>query len=122
MIFKRKKISDKKLMRESHLKNLMVLAMADGHLSEIEEHFMESVAHRLGFSQIEFDAIKEDIESIKFVLPEKYDERIEQFNDLLSLMAVDGKIDPEEEEICKKFATKYELMDSVYDELIARHQ
>ena len=122
MIFKRKKIGDDRLLRESHLKNLMVLAMADGHLSEIEEHFMESVAHRLGFSQIEFESIKEGIESIQFILPEKYDDRIEQFNDLLSLMAVDGKIDPEEEEICKKFAAKYELMDSVYDELISKHQ
>lgn len=120
MIFRRKKVNEDKLLRESHLKNLVVLAMADGHMAEIEQHLLESIAHRLGFSESDIEDIKKDINNIKFILPEKYDDRIEQFNDLLTLMAIDGHIDPEEEEVCRGFAKKYELMDSVYDELISK--
>lgn len=121
MIFRRKKVDEDRLLRESHLKNLMVLAMADGHLAEIEKHLLEAIAHRLNLTHQDIESIRKDIDSVKFILPDKYDDRIEQFNDLLSLMAADGHIDPEEEVVCKNIAKKYELMDSVYDELISKY-
>lgn len=121
MIFKKKDKEDKSV-KESHLKNLMVLAMADGHLAEIEEHLLVAIAHRLGLSEENVAAIKGDLENVKFVLPKKYDDRIEQFSDLLTLMAIDGNIDPEEEEVCREFASKYGLMDQVIEDMISKYR
>ncbi len=121
MIF-RKKENKNKSVNESHLKNLMVLAMADGHLSEIEEHLLVAIAHRLGLNEKDVAAIKTDVENVKFILPEKYDDRIEQFSDLLILMAIDGHIDPEEEQVCRDFAMKYELMDQVIEEMLLKYR
>lgn len=121
MIF-RKKHKEDKSVNESHLKNLMVLAMADGQLAEIEEHLLVAIAHRLGLSEKAVADIKADLDNVKFVLPEKYDDRIEQFTDLLTLMAIDGHIDPEEEEVCREFAAKYELMDNVIEEMLSRYR
>ena len=120
MIFKRrKKEEDKaKSLHESHMKNLMVLAMADGHLAEIEKHLLVSIAHRHGLDEKDIEEIRGNIDNISFVLPEKYDDRIEQFNDLLTLMSVDSKIDESEEKHCRDLAKKYELMPSVVDEMI----
>lgn len=121
MIFKKKQKKDKSV-NVSHLKNLMVLAMADGHLAEIEEHLLVAIAHRLELTEKDVAEIKADLENITFVLPKKYDERIEQFSDLLTLMAIDGHIDPEEEEVCREFAVKYELMDNVIEDMLAKYR
>lgn len=108
-------------LRESHMKNLMVLSEADGHLAEIEEHLVMSIALRLGLTEDDVARIRADIDNISFVLPEKYDDRIEQFTDLLTLVAIDGVIDPNEERYIRKIARKYELMEQQVEELIQQY-
>ncbi len=122
MIFRKKKEEANKGVKESHLKNLMVLAMADGHMSEIENHLLLSIAHRLGLNDSDIAKINNEINEISFVLPARYEDRIEQFEDLLNLMAIDGHIDPNEEEVCRQMAKKYELMASVVEDMIARYR
>ncbi|QSE96333.1 tellurite resistance TerB family protein [Fulvivirga lutea] len=123
MIFRRKSSKEEaKKLEESHLKNLMVLAKADGHLSEIELHLLEAIAHRIGLTKEDISTIEQQLDKIEFVLPEKYDDRLEQFEDLLTLMAIDGNIDPEEEEICRKFGKHYELMEATIEKMIDKHR
>lgn len=124
MIFRKKsnQFDENKSLHESHMKNLVLLAMADGHLAEIEEHLLVSIAHRHGLDEGDIDNIKANLDNISFVLPEKYDERIEQFNDLLSVMAADGKIDEREAKICREIAKQYELMPGVVEEMLNKYQ
>jgi len=124
MIFRKKSnpSDENKSLHESHMKNLVILAMADGHLAEIEEHLLVSIAHRHGLDEHDIDKIKNNLDNITFVQPEKYDQRIEQFNDLLSVMAADGKIDDSEEKMCREIAKRYELMPGVVDEMLKRYQ
>ncbi len=121
MIFNKKGKKDNSI-NISHLKNLMVLALADGHLAEIEEHLLLAIAHRLGIEDKDVAEIKLNLDQVSFVLPDKYEDRVEQFNELLILMAIDGHIDPEEEQICRDFAEKYELMDHVTESMIAKYR
>lgn len=107
-------------MEESHLKNLLVLAMSDGHMAEIEDHLLTAIAHRLGLDEQDVQRIMDNIDEVDFVLPDKYEDRIEQFSDLLTLMAVDGHIDPEEEKHCRELARKYELMPTEIDRLLEK--
>ena len=107
--------------RRSHLKNLYAVAMADGSIAEIEDHLMFSVAHRLGISEKEFQEIKDNLDDVKFMLPEHYDDRIEQFQDLLMLVSADGHIDNSEIETCRKMAGWYQLSDSEFNRLITQY-
>lgn len=116
----RKSDNNEELVNISHLKNLMILALADGHIAEIEEHLLISIAHRLSLDENDIDKIKSELDQIEFVLPPNYDQRIEQFSDLLRLMAIDGHIDPGEEQVCRAFAKKYELMENVVEDMIAK--
>ncbi|MEQ8927542.1 MAG: hypothetical protein RLO81_17130 [Fulvivirga sp.] len=123
MIFGRKRNKEEvEKFKVSHLKNLMVLAKADGQLSEIELHLLEAIAHRIGLSKNDIETIEKKLDDIEFVLPNKYDERLEQFEDLLTLMAIDGNIDPEEEEVCRKFGKRYELMETTIEKMINKHK
>ena len=58
------------------------------------------------------------MDNIEFTLPSDYDDKIEQFQDLLTLMSVDGHIDPEEEEYCIEMAKRYELTHNVVEDLL----
>lgn len=109
---------DSRNQKESHLKNLIVLTLADGHIAEIENHLLIAIAHRLGFNEKDIDRIKNDMDNIEFTLPSDYDDKIEQFQDLLTLMSVDGHIDPEEEEYCIEMAKRYELTHNVVEDLL----
>ena len=105
---------------KSHLANLVKLAYADGVITEIEEHLLLSIAHRLGLDQVDIDSIKEHYNDIIFHLPEQYDERIEQFTDLLTLMAVDDNIDEQELKHIKSIGEKYQLTERTIEEMINR--
>ncbi|MDH5379208.1 MAG: TerB family tellurite resistance protein [Cyclobacteriaceae bacterium] len=114
----RSSAQDNKQEAISHLKNLLAIAKADGIVAEIEQHLMISVASRLGISIEEFNKISGNLENIEFVLPEKYDDRVEQFQDILMLMSVDNHIDEEEMETCKKIAEKFELTERDFKQLV----
>ncbi|MDH5366956.1 MAG: TerB family tellurite resistance protein [Cyclobacteriaceae bacterium] len=120
-LFKKNKPQPLQNQKESHLKNLIVLTMADGHMAEIENHSLISIAHRLGFDEKDIERIKSNLDNIEFVMPDKYDEKIEQFKDLLWLMVVDGHIDPEEESICREIAKKFELTHVVVEQMLAKY-
>lgn len=107
--------------KESHLKNLIVLTMADGHMAEIESHLLIAIAHRLGLNEEDIERIKSNLDEIEFVLPDKYDDKIEQFEDLLWLMVVDGHIDPQEETMCREIANKFDLTHVVVDQMLAKY-
>lgn len=119
-MLRRKKKSDEGKTHRSHLKNLMVLAMADGHLDLIEEHLLIAIAHRLGLSESDIEDIKNNLDKIEFSLPKLYDERLEQLGDLFTLMSVDGHIDEKELEMCRELGRKYQLPEYTIEEMLQK--
>lgn len=106
---------------KSHLKNLVALAMSDGHLAEIEEHLMLAVTRSLGLSPEDLKNIQNSPDQIKFVVPESYDNKLEQFNDMVMLVSVDGHIDDEEMKYCWKLADKFELPSREVEKILSRY-
>lgn len=109
-----------KEQNQSHLANLVKLAYADGHISEIEEHLLFSIAHRLGLEEADVAQIKSTIHEIEFHLPAQYDDRIEQFTDLLTLMAIDDEIDEKEERYIRQIGERYQLTERTVNEMMQR--
>lgn len=111
-----------KEQKESHLKNLLLLTMADGHLAEIESHLLIAIAHRLGLDEEDLDRIKKKLSDIEFTMPKMYDDKIDQFQDMLTLMAVDGHIDPDEESYCMEIADKFQFTHVVVEEMLKKYR
>lgn len=104
--------------RKSHIKNLITVAMADGHLAEEEWALLLRIAQRLNMSTEEIQNIKNNPGETKFVVPKKYQDKLQQVNDLVALMMVDGDIDKKELELCKKLALKLDLLPRVVNDLV----
>src|SRR6478609_10611964 len=110
---------DKEGLRRSHVKNLVSIALADGHLSEDEWELLVYLASRLGMEEEEINAIRENPEAVKFVMPKTHDQRVQQIEDLVLLMSIDHDINPNEVELCKKISLKLDVLPQIVDDIIA---
>jgi hypothetical protein len=99
---------ENKKRNAEHLRNLILLALADNDFCESEMTLIIRIATRLGISCQEFDTLIND-PSIKFSVPQSLSQRIEQLNDLVSVMMVDGVMHEKEEKLLKEFIKFYGL-------------
>jgi uncharacterized tellurite resistance protein B-like protein len=110
---------DKEGLRRSHVKNLVSIALADGHLSEDEWELLVYLASRLGMEEEEINAIRENPEAVTFVMPKTHDQRVQQIEDLVLLMSIDHDINPNEVELCKKISLKLDVLPQIVDDIVA---
>lgn len=114
--------SDREGLRRSHVKNLIAIALADGHLADDEWELLVYLASRLGMEEEEIKAIQENPDSVIFVMPKAHDQRVKQIEDLVLLMSIDHNINPNEVELCKKISLKLDVLPQIVDSIIAnRH-
>ena len=88
----------------NHIRNLVYLGQADNEFHEKEMEFIKKVGERLGLSQNE---IEKELKSTIDERPPLPTEEILRFillDDLMNLMASDGKIMDKEIDACKKIA------------------
>lgn len=110
--------TDHEGIRRSHVKNLITVAMADGRLENNEWSLLVSIAKVLGMKEEEIDAIKTNPETVAFVPPQKYQEKVEQIRDLVAIMTIDGHISSRELELCKKISLKLDILPQLVDEIV----
>ncbi len=114
-------MNEKKLSKRRHqLRNLVVMAMADGSLGEREVNLVADRCRELGLD--EFDLQK----SIEFglgdeaalELPTQGSEQRELMKDLIRMMAADGHLDEAEKRLFALAAAKMDLSISTVETLI----
>jgi uncharacterized tellurite resistance protein B-like protein len=111
--------SDREGLRRSHVKNLIEVALADGHLATEEWNMMVYLAEKFNISEHQIKDIKDNPDSVKFVVPKSHEESVLQIEDLLMVMTVDHEINPTEVELIKKIAIKLNVLPQKVDELIS---
>ena len=110
--------SDRDGIRKSHVKNLIAVAMADGYLDETEWGLLSSIGRVLGMTEDEIGRIKEHPDSVKFIPPRSYEEKVEQICDLVALMTVDDEINTRELELVRKIALKLDILPQMVDMIL----
>jgi uncharacterized tellurite resistance protein B-like protein len=91
---------------KTHLKNLIVLALADGNISAEELEILKRVGKKVGLNEGEIKSLIGNPASLKIELPDNDAERFDQIYELVQMMMADGKIHDEEMEFCVDVATK----------------
>jgi uncharacterized tellurite resistance protein B-like protein len=109
---------DRDGIRKSHIKNLISVAMADGHLDQEEWDLLVTMARVLQISEEEIRNIKENPESVRFIPPKKYEDKVQQIQDLVAIMTIDGEINKKELELCKKISLKLDILPQLVDDII----
>lgn len=113
-LFKRR---DRK-KRTSHMRNLVALSYIDGTMSPEEQEIILQIAEMSGMTQEELDHVMEKPDEIKFYVPRKTSERIEEIYDMVTLMMIDGEISDQELLLCKLVAEKMHFDPAIIDAMI----
>lgn len=117
---KKEKTNDpQELQRLGQLKNLVMLAAADGKVTDSELAVLLAVASRENITPDEFNRVIEDPDSITIDLPEDEDTKLAYLRDMVALMMVDGELDEQELTICKVYAMALGYRSSIVDGMIA---
>jgi tellurite resistance protein len=106
---------------ERDLRNVLVLALADGQLSEGEKQFIESLRKRLAIGQEEFSQICEQIRRnpAQVLLPRGSPEAERAIRLLVEAAAADGHVSPPERKVLAALARRAGLDESFVDQAAA---
>ena len=101
----------------SNLKNLVVLAAADGRIAKEELAAIAEVMSRDGLTNSDLERCIKHPESVKFVAPKSDEQRLRYLHDMVILMLCDGDINKNEVALCKITALalgyKHEVIDAL---------
>ncbi len=103
---------------KSHIKNLIEMAMADGHFDIDEYDLLLNIGKRYGVTKSGVEKVKSDQMGIKFIVPTDAKERFKQLYDLVNMMVIDGFTDPSEKKLCSYFAKRFGYHPKKVDELV----
>lgn len=107
------------LQRLGQLKNLVMLAAADGHVTDSEMAVLLAVASRENITPEEFNKVIDDPDSVSITLPEDEYTKMAYLRDMVAMMMVDGELDEQELAICKLYAMALGYRGSIIDGMIA---
>jgi uncharacterized tellurite resistance protein B-like protein len=101
-----------------YFQNLYLIAVIDKKLAKEEINFLVQIAQQMGISVRESTNIMMNSQTIELQIPETEEERINQLQDIISLMMIDKRIHEKEYELCSKFAETLGLDKKAFDLLI----
>lgn len=96
-------MTDKKLQL-GQIKNLIMLALADGKVEESELAVIASIASRECLTQEELDNLIDNPDSVHIELPKDEETKKRYLTDMVALMTIDGDMDDNELAMCKIYA------------------
>ncbi|MFN8887190.1 MAG: TerB family tellurite resistance protein [Cyclobacteriaceae bacterium] len=100
--------------KKDHIKNLLALAKADGHVHEKEEAVIYKIGKRYGLKERQVKAIMDSDEKFKVNVPNNHHDKMNVLYDLMLIVFADGVVEKKEvafcEDVAKQFQYKKEIV------------
>jgi len=90
--------------QKGHFRNLVMLARIDGSIANEEQGLLNRIANRLSLTEEQVKEICNDSNNYPMIPPVTREERYERFIQLVKMICVDGKVEPAEDHLARKFA------------------
>lgn len=104
--------------RMGQVKNLIMLALADGKATESELAVIAAIAAREKLTQDELNEILDNPRSVKIELPKEESEKLQYIQDMVSLMMIDGDLNDQEMALCKIYAINLGYESNIVEKMI----
>jgi len=99
--------------KKSHIRNLLALAKADGHVHDKEEKLLFKIGSRYGLKERQVKEIIQNKEKYKVIIPDNHHDKMNVLYDLLLMIFADDVVDKNEvqffEDAVKTFGMKKEM-------------
>ncbi|WP_027421257.1 hypothetical protein [Crocinitomix catalasitica] len=99
----------------SHFRNMILIAKADGVVSDEECKLLHKMGHKIGLNEDQINEIIENPRKLAIQPPVDRHERFEQIIELVKMVHADGKIGENEEKVLERVAVGigYKSLDDV---------
>ncbi|MCT4580716.1 MAG: TerB family tellurite resistance protein [Flavobacteriales bacterium] len=98
--------SGERTQDKGHFKNLVLIANADGVVTEEETKLLNRIGKNIGLNEEQINAIKENPSQFAVIPPVSKVERLEQMVQLIKMMKADGSIDQHEYSLLELLAVR----------------
>ena len=100
--------------KKNHIKNLLALAKADGHMHEKEALLLFKIGYGYGLKDWQIQNLIDTSEKFQLNIPDNYGDRMNLLYDLILMVFADEVIEKKEvafcEDVAKRFGMKKELV------------
>ncbi|MEO0552901.1 MAG: hypothetical protein AAF149_06870 [Bacteroidota bacterium] len=100
--------------KKNHVRNLIALAKADGHLHSTEEEMLYKIGAKYGLKDRQIATLIQSEKEVKLKVPEGHDQKMNQLYDLVIMVYADGVVEDSEiafcEELMEQFGFKKEIV------------
>lgn len=98
--------SGERTQDKGHFKNLVLIANADGKVTEDEQKLLNRIGKKIGLNEEQIKSIQENPSQFSVIPPISKVERLEQMVQLIKMMQVDGNIDSHEYSLIEILAVR----------------
>jgi uncharacterized membrane protein YebE (DUF533 family) len=100
--------------KKNHIKNLLALAKADGHMHPKEEKLLYRIGKGYGLKDRQIKTLVDSDEKFEMNVPDNHNDKMNLLYDLILMVYADDVVDKHEIEFCedavKRFGMKKELV------------
>jgi uncharacterized tellurite resistance protein B-like protein len=100
--------------------NLVLLAAADGELSQEESDFLLQIGNKLGLTPDQVAPIADNIGVLSFIVPAEGIQRTLELQTLVQMMLQDGQIDAREYGLCMEYANRIGYGKAILDDMVSQ--
>lgn len=109
--------------QRGHLQNIVLLAMSDGNISDVELLFIYKIGKKIGLTNTQIGNILDNPRDLEIIPPSNKLERAERMVEMVSMVQSDGVLSPDELNMLSRFALQigYRSVEEVNVNLIIRN-
>ncbi len=104
--------------KKNHIKNLLALAKADGHMHEKEILLLFKIGKRYGLKNRQIQELIDSQEKYEIVVPDNHNDKMNLLYDLILMVYADDVVNKYEVEFCQDMANRFGLKKELVEWLL----
>lgn len=100
--------------------NLVLVAIADRHIDEMESDFLLTIGNQLNLTEADTLEITDNLSSLSFIIPEDGLQKSLELQMLVMMVLQDGEVEEREYNLCLEYTRKIGFTQEILDKLIAK--
>jgi len=104
--------------KKNHIRNLLALARADGHMHEAVEKMLFKIGNRYGLKDRQIKSLMEKTDAFEVNVPDNHNDKMNVLYDLMLIVFADGVIDQTEIAFCEDIVIRFGMKKEVVSWLL----
>lgn len=105
--------------KKAHIKNLLALAKADGHMHEKEIELLFKIGKRYGLKTRQIQELIDSAEKFDVVVPDNHNDKMNLLYDLILMVYADDVVKKDEIEFCRDVTRQFGMKQELVEWLLA---